>query len=365
MGAVTEVYIDPSIAGDSGAGSIGDPYGDIQYALNQVTRDATNGDRFNIKAGTDEVLAAALDFTTYGTPTADAPWICQGYTSAAADGGIGGISGAGSYTMFASAALDYIQLIDLHMHNSGAADIVRLNNYITVRNCEIDNTTSIGVWTDDGAQYINCYFHNCGIYGARPSTRGGIVMFCMFENGANDFNEAIAPGEGCYVLFNVFDLDGGSSGIIANSDGLLIAFNSFYSNAGTGRGIYVTTNCEQASIFGNIFEGFSGVGGDGIEVLAGGGVVLLGYNCFYNNTSNETITGDVWHDLGNDVTSGSSPFIDAANDDFRVSTVVRALAYLASNYPNLSVRSYLDIGALQRQNPPAPLLRGRNTLLRM
>lgn len=72
--ALTEVYVDPSIAGDSGAGTVGDPYGDLEYALEQVTRDATNGDRFNIKAGTDEILEFALDvIVDYGTPTRIAP----------------------------------------------------------------------------------------------------------------------------------------------------------------------------------------------------------------------------------------------------------------------------------------------------
>ena len=37
--AITEVYVDPSIAGDSGVGTIGDPYGDLEYAIEQETFD--------------------------------------------------------------------------------------------------------------------------------------------------------------------------------------------------------------------------------------------------------------------------------------------------------------------------------------
>ena len=55
--AITEVYVDPAINGNSGTGTLVDPYGDLQYALDTKARDSTNGDRFNIKAGTAEVLA--------------------------------------------------------------------------------------------------------------------------------------------------------------------------------------------------------------------------------------------------------------------------------------------------------------------
>lgn len=81
--AITEYYIDPAIDANSGTGTIGDPFGDLQYALDTVTRDGTNGDRFNVKAGTAEVLTAALSLATYGTPTEAAPLVIQGYTSAA------------------------------------------------------------------------------------------------------------------------------------------------------------------------------------------------------------------------------------------------------------------------------------------
>ena len=86
MAYPTHVYVDPSIAGDSGTGTIGDPYGDLQYALNTVTR-GTDGNQFNIKAGTDEVLAASITTATYGTPSTSQPLIFRGYTSAANDGG--------------------------------------------------------------------------------------------------------------------------------------------------------------------------------------------------------------------------------------------------------------------------------------
>lgn len=86
--ALTEIYVDPSIAGDSGAGTIGDPYGDLEYAIEQITFDTSNGNRINIKAGTDEVLAVELGAAISGasiSPSETAPLIFQGYTTTAGE----------------------------------------------------------------------------------------------------------------------------------------------------------------------------------------------------------------------------------------------------------------------------------------
>ena len=59
--ALTEIYVDPSIAADSGTGTIGDPFGDLEYAIEQTTFDTTNGTRLNVKAGTDDFLSKPVN----------------------------------------------------------------------------------------------------------------------------------------------------------------------------------------------------------------------------------------------------------------------------------------------------------------
>ena len=54
-------------------GTINLAWATTQHALDFTTQDAANGNRFNVKSGTDDVLAAELVFTTYGAPTAAAP----------------------------------------------------------------------------------------------------------------------------------------------------------------------------------------------------------------------------------------------------------------------------------------------------
>lgn len=358
MAAPTETYVDPNIAGASGAGSIGDPYGDIQHALDTITRDGTNGDRINILAGTDEILGAALTLATYGTPAVEAPLIFQGYTSAAGDGGVGGISGAATYSIIASTTIDAVSFIDMHLHNTGSNVMVQTNDYWIFINCEFDNGgdgTNGALDMDRYGHVFNCYFHNIsgpGVYGLYAT----IVQFSAFENGASDFTQAIyLNGGGGSAYYNVIDIDGSSDGILGGSDSMRIEFNSIYSTAGTGQGIDLTGNVQTAVITNNIVEGFSGVGGIGIQVQAAADVDIYGFNTFFNNTTASTLSGDIHVNLGNNQTlsgAGNSPFIDAANDDFRVKPSVAALAYPTANYPSLGVRSYTDMGALQRQSFP-------------
>lgn len=344
---------------DQHTGAVGLPWATVQHALDFTTRDAVNGDRFNVKAGTDDVLAAALSFATYGTPTLVAPWICQGYTAAAGDGGIGGISGGGNFSIVGGAALDYLGFIDMHLHNSGAAAVIDIDDSCTLIGCEVDNTSGAGILVDFDGVVINCYVHNCGGYGV-DAREGSVVAFNTLENGANDFSYAIY-GSGAAIFFNVIDIDGTTRGIYGWGSST-ICFNSIYSNAGTEDGIFNSGANNSGVILGNIVEGFSGVGGVGINFAE---ARVYGYSAFYNNTANLS-KGDTILDLSaNDQALTASPFIDAANDDFRVNSSVRGLAYLMDNYPSLSVRSYLDIGALQRAERPGPTLRGRNTLLRM
>ncbi len=116
--AQTQTYVDPSINANSGTGTVGDPYGDLQYALDTMTRDSTDGDQINIKAGTAEVLTGSLDFTTYGTPSSTAALSFSGYTSSENDGGIGSIDGDGSYKI--ASLPNYSMMKDLELFNSGS-----------------------------------------------------------------------------------------------------------------------------------------------------------------------------------------------------------------------------------------------------
>lgn len=323
MAQPAEIYVDPSIAADSGAGTVGDPYGDLEYAIEQTTFDTTDGTRVNIKAGTDEILAAVLQdalndtvTTVAWAPAEVAPCVLQGYTATAGDGGVGGISGSGSIGIFTGAAFDYIHLIDLHMHNCGSSAVIDLDNFCSVIRCEVDNTSGAGVQLDDEGVVSECYIHNIGNVGAEASA-GTLIQHNYFENGTNVFTRAInlpLPG---FVYRNIIDIDGASDGIIINT-GAKILHNSIYSNAGTGQGIVGVTGRVALCITNNIVEGFSGSGGIGFDLdVSNFGVLIYGGNAAFNNATNYTAPAAfTLDDLGDNETLLASGFKDAANRDF-------------------------------------------------
>ena len=73
MGAPTEYYVRPVNGDDTDDGlSHATAFKTTQFALDNITQ-GTSGDRININDEGDEVLTAALNTTTYGTPTAAKP----------------------------------------------------------------------------------------------------------------------------------------------------------------------------------------------------------------------------------------------------------------------------------------------------
>ena len=180
--AVSQVYVDPSIAGDSGAGTIGDPYGDLQYALNQHTQTA-GGDQFNIKAGTAEMLAAALTFATYGTPTRNQPIIFRGYTTAANDGGIGVINGGGNYSIYVAGGNSFSQWVDLRLTNVGNRQLIDIGGFALMYHCEVDTGSNYGVNVSNYSRVLNCYIHDVA-YGIAVQTSSTLVMYNYIKNCA-------------------------------------------------------------------------------------------------------------------------------------------------------------------------------------
>jgi len=306
MAAATEYYVDPSIAGDSGTGTIGDPYGDLQYALNTVTRNSTDGDRFNIKAGTDEILAAALTLATYGVPAEASPLIFQGYTTAAADGGIGGIDGNATYAIIAAASTDAVIFIDLHLHNCGAATwIVQLRLNCKIINCEIDGCSGGGVTFSSNGQATNCHFHNIGAIGFVCSD-AGLAFGNFFENGANSFTIAMQcvnlPGAAC---FNIFSLSGTSDAIDFQYTFAPCTHNSIFTS---GTGVAIRADYSHASraalIANNLIEGWT----TGLLVAASPAntTLMVANNSFYDNGTDWDFQDQVTP-FGNE-SLGTTPF---------------------------------------------------------
>jgi len=338
MAVVSETYVDPSIAGNSGTGTIGDPYGDVQYALNTMTRDAANGDRLNVKAGTAEILAGTLSLASYGSPGSSVPLNIEGYTAVAGDGGTGELDGNnGNFSILANTA--YVTFRKMKLGNTGSANVYSGQASNVFIECELHTSTASGLVSVGMA--LSCNFHDLSVYGANGVTT---VADCYFKNGASKkFTAAIRGTSG--ITRNIISIDGASVGILVSSHYQAIDSNSVFSNAGTGKGIDIGAVVSK-SVTSNLVEGFSGAGGTGFDVSPGGQRAwLIANNSAYNNTTNFDSSTWLWYE-GNEAL-GSSPFDKSGSDTFANRLVYFAPADVGSVRGGTFGNSTLDRGAVQ------------------
>lgn len=320
------------------------PWRSVQGALDLITRDATNGDQVNIKAGVGQVQVnnAALALTTYGTPTTTVPLILRGYTTDANDGGMAEID-CGGATMLAAAGAG-VHLVDMEVHTFG--DNIGINTPTAVHHCEVHK----GASTPSGKTLVYrvttimlSYIHDAGATGIGV---GGVVLAC--NNFVADCPTGISATYGSNPMVSGNVVRDCAIGITTNQANASVIGNTVYiSSASTGAGISIAT--APCTVMNNIVEGYSGAGGDGI--LSTIDLLLLGYNAFYNNTNPETLV-DVYCDLGNDVTLAASPFTSPANGDFSLTAAAKAAlrgvgwpaAYLGAH---ANTDGHVTIGAIQ------------------
>lgn len=367
--AITQYYVDPAIAANSGAGTIGDPYGDLQYALNSITRNSTDGDQINIKAGTAEVLAAALTLATYGTPTTAAPLILRGYTSAANDGGYGAINCNGA-TMWTVTTYDAIVLAELEIYNGGNNTLIALDDNCVLYRCKAHRGASTPsskmlVSLDAYGIVVGCHIYNPGSVGIGVYVTGDgeLIGWNYIDIGTDSDATGVvtANAEGTTIVSNIITGNHASmSGISIGGAGPQNVIGNICNNqaAGTNRGIWAGNSSGRYGgvVANNIVVGWSGTGGAGIE--SEDQIYVLGYNAFYNNTANYDLADQTFIDLtAGDVALGANPFTDAANGDFSLTdaakTALRSLGWPAAYLgAHANTDPHITIGALQYG--PAP-----------
>lgn len=311
---MSEQYVDPAIAANSGSGTIGDPYGDLQYALNTITRDTSKGDRINIKAGAPEVLAASLNFSAYGTPTGTAPCVIEGYTSVAGDGGKGDIDGNGG-NFYISYQVPYLSYRNMKLHGTGTANAVIFSTFASLVECEVYDATPVWSALKGTTSIISCHFHDLTGVAATDSS---YVEDCYFENGTIlKFSVCLyAPTNGT-VTRNFFNINGSTTAITGSTGpNQNITHNSILCDGGTGQGIF--QNAHNGGLWhSNIVEGFSGAGGKGIVTLySSKSVSMQGNNACYNNTTNYDSVGTIAMQLGADEILAASGFAKEGANTF-------------------------------------------------
>lgn len=369
MAAPTLYYVDPTSGNDSTGNGLADvtAWQTTQKALDTITRNSTNGDQINIKAGaSDDVLSAVLDVVDYddasGVPTITAPLIFKGYTAVANDGGEGGIDAGAATAIWLDAGIDGVHFVDLHLHNSTTAVLLTLDDNCVVSNCDIETGgTGTAITIGNFGTIYNCYIHDTGGLGVITSGGNSSVINCYFLNETRKFSTAairLGSSGGC-ILGNVISMNSASSVVgILYGWGVLVQNNSLYLGASTGDGIKATGAARNDnSILNNLIEinHADAVGIDDAST-AGNSLGVYGHNAVYAPLGTAyAIAGGVIDDRGNNVTLSASPFINAAGGDFRIKPATAGAGLKGAGWPSAAKRkgleSYahaIDLGALQR-----------------
>ena len=287
--AYSEIYVDPSINANTGTGAVADPYGDLQFALDSSSHDTTNGTRFNIKAGVEELLSSQLSFTGYGTTTytRTAPLVFQGYTATAGDGGFGVVN-LGGNRFISNSSADFIAMVNMEMHNASNR-VFSLDNDILVYDCYFHD-----VWGPDAdvrANYIDCRME---LTGGGPVINNATNLFmsnCYVKYTGSSSNPIVTAQSGTIVNC-IFDL---TEAAVKNNTGISftaatqqnrVLGNTLLHIAGTGTGIDIVGT---GVVQGNIIEGFSGAGGIGVLST---GFATISKNAAHNNTTNYSLADD-------------------------------------------------------------------------
>jgi len=260
MAVPNNYFVDPASGSDStGNGTLANPWASVQHAADNITKDTTNSDQINVKAGSADVLSATLNVTSY-SPTDQNPLIIRGYTSSANDGGQGEIDGNGSQIN----SNGFVAWIDMKLGNQGSGNLSGLS----AQNCEISGSTS----TSFGQSVINWY--NCYLHDIAAITVGGINFHgCYIEEGDtipfSSSNGALMFGNSnSRVINNILILKSTNiNGFATNRERNFFLNNTVFSvNASTASGFFFqdTQYCRYSTVANNIVEGFSGTGGKGI-----------------------------------------------------------------------------------------------------
>lgn len=307
------------------------PWRSVQGALDLTTRDSTNGDQINVKAGTAQVLAASVSAATYGTPTTAAPLVLRGYTSSADDGGEAEINTV-TFQLFAATVPVATGLIDLYIYGTFTTGaIVVLGAGALVWRCRIVFTLSSGyggaLAVGTNSTVAGSFLRNVNGSGAAQCISVGVgckVVGCYIVTDSVTYG-IYSNAVGCVFINNVVvqNNNTGNRGAIFAANNTVAIGNTIYSSgASPAAGINFGSfgGDERSVILNNIVEGYSGVGGRGIYA----GVTPEFPNIVFGNAVYNCTTA---YDIGqaiadNNDTLNASPFVNAANGDFDINGTV-------------------------------------------
>ncbi len=356
---LAEVYCNPSLL-TGGNGSVGNPYGDVQLALDSFVHNGS-GMRLNILAGTTETLTGALNIFTYtgnnGASLITEPLVLEGYTSTPGDGGTGYIEGMTNSCpiwsgITSSSEFDFLCLKNLRLvggQTNGYA--ITADNQITIQGCEIISPV-FGLDIDNGLIEGNRIVVSGSAAGGIPGILGAFGAVSVLNNYIT-FSAKSGAVAGTLVSScnpvngNIIDCrsTGGAAGMIvfANAVQNVAVNNTILGNSsGTTNFDAIRVAQPNAYIANNYIRGFN----KGIYISSASFGTILENNKSYNNITNISDSG-----LYTTIIGGSSSL---SSEGINLTTLVPTSGLIDSGAPTgflgLSTINYPTVGAITTQH---------------
>ena len=244
----------------------------------------------------------------------------------------------------------------------------RFDNYWKFANLILTGTTVNVMWCDTSCYVTNLKVSNTSGTGGRTALRLGGAQGVTNNSEFTSTNGwgVIVAGADAVIGPNVYIHDSGSGcisvGVLDNviisfnlldsclvginattsSIGIKILNNTIWASTTSGTtGIFVGANGSNWFIENNIISGF----GTGINFNSLVSTNRENFNNLFANTTDRTNI-----DTGPDSFDTDPGFTDAAGGDFSVGTAMKATGSPGA-FPGSSTTGYLDVGAVQRQEP--------------
>ena len=270
-------------------------YTDTQDALDNVTRDTTNGDVFEYPNGWTETTTGSLDFSLYGSPTALAPLELKGL-------GTADITLGGTFIP----ANDYIILNNLNISSSTYSVFGSANGstYALCKDCTFDMSGSANavVYDRGYVKLVRCHIKG----GSTRVFRNGPhwLYDCVLDNVSNYANSTYLHYYNCLFINN-------AKAVGERIDCYRCTF------VGSTWGIYSDNFSAHDCVFKDC-----GYGVIGYNATTRGLEGVLRNNIFYGSTSADKLFNAPLIDENNEYNAAIDPVPNSATGDYTTANVL-------------------------------------------
>lgn len=344
------------------SGTSGFPFGFVQSTM---TDSSSNPTRVNIKGGTTYNITAQITHNQSG------PIYFEGYTTTVGDGGRATIDGGTSgveYSLLIVSSSDN-SISGLIFQNNGSSSSGNPALFITgnenhVYRCVVNNVRSHGI----AVSGADCMIEACEVYSANKSNGGGQGAFynssnpstfirCIaHDNTGSNASGFVALVSGQY-LYCISDSNGQRGFQINSTAGCLLIGCDAYNNTTDG----VDLLGGSAAFI--LIENCNFVKNGGWGINSSGSSVRIGAirNCGFGSGTQANTSGSISSAANQLIETGTvtyssntTPWVDPANGDFRISDSLAKGSGLGTFTQTASSYSgtvgYPDIGAAQHQD---------------